>query len=101
MELTFDFWDNYQNMLNVILWKKRFIPPYWENISNPLGLLCVKLSNSKVWALVSGVNGETRINNIKVDYSNRGTSLNKRTMKKLVEAYFEAYDEYLRDAVQR
>ena len=101
MELTFNFWDNYQNMLKVILWKQRFIPPYWENVGEPLGLLCVTLSNSKIWALVSSLNGETCINNIKVDYSNRGTSLNKRAMKKLVEAYFQAYDEYLRDDVQQ
>tara|TARA_Y100000992_G_C21252191_1_gene486473 strand:+ start:767 stop:1072 length:306 start_codon:yes stop_codon:yes gene_type:complete len=100
MELTFDFWDNYQNMLKVILWKQTFIPPNWDNVGVPLGMLCVTLSASKIWALVSSVDNETCINNIKVDYTTRGTSLNKNAMKKLVEAYFEAYDKHLRDAVQ-
>ena len=64
--MKFDFWDNYQNMLDVIIWKKPFIQPIWDNKGIPLKLFCVKLSTCKVWALMSLVNNTPEINNIEI-----------------------------------
>ena len=94
--MKFDFWDNYQNMLYVVIWKNKFILPVMDNPGVPLRLVSLTLSASKIWALMSRVNGEIQIDNIEVDYSNRDNSLNKRAMTKLVEAYFEAYADYLK-----
>ena len=96
--MRFDFWDNYQNMLHVVIWKNKFIPPVMDNTGVPLRLINYTLSASTVWALMSRVNGEIQIDNIEVDYSQRGTKLNRQAMKKLVETYFELYRDNLKHA---
>lgn len=95
--MKFDFWDNYHNMLDVIIWKKKFIQPIWDNQGIPLKLLSVKLSSSKIWALMSIVNGAPQINNIEIVYSQRSIPLQQKAMQKLVEAYFKAYRDHLTD----
>jgi len=92
--MKFDFWDNYHNMLDIIIWKQKFIPPIWDNSGIPLRLVRVEA----VWALMSRVEGEIQIDNIEVDYSQRGTKLNRQAMKKLVQAYFKAYQYHLKHA---
>ena len=82
--MKFDFWDNYQNMLKVIVWKQNFIKPIWCSSAVPLKIIRFKLRNSDTWALMCRVNGEIDFDNIEVDYSKRGTSLNKKAMENLV-----------------
>ena len=93
--MRFDFWDNYHNMLDIIIWKKKFILPVIDNPGVPLRLISINSGDSKVWALMSRVEGEIQIDNIEIDYSKRDNSLNRSAMTKLVEAYFEAYADYL------
>lgn len=93
--MKFDFWDNYQNMLSVIVWKHQFIKPIWYNCGVPLKIVNLSTGKYKQWALISRLEGEVEIVNINVDYSKRGSSLNKRAMRNLVDAYFEAYRSHL------
>ena len=93
MSLMFDFWDNYQNMLDVIVWKKKFIPPVWDNQGVPLKI--VKLSPGTTWALMSRVNGDLEVDNIEVVYSQWSIRLQPKAMVKLTNAYFELYKVYL------
>lgn len=99
--MKFHFWDNYQNMLDVIIWKKQIISPIWNTHGVPLKLINYTLSASTVWALMSRVNGEIEVDTIEVVYSQRSTHLQQKTMNKLVQAYFKAYQDYLTNDEQQ
>jgi len=94
MSLLFDFWDNYQNMLKIIIWKEKFIPPIWNNKGVPLKLV----STEDVLTLVSTFEDKIHINNINVVYSQRSIPMQEKAMKKLVHAYFKLYQEHLTGA---
>jgi len=94
MPLIFDFWENYQDMLKVIIWKEKFIPPNWENRGVPLKLV----NTEEAWALLSKIEDKIHIHNIEVVYSQRSIPLQEKAMKKLVHTYFELYREHLTGA---
>lgn len=82
-------------MLDIIIWKKPFTPPIWNNHGVPLRLINYTLSASTVWALMSRVNGEIEVDTIEIVYSQRSIPLQQKAMTKLVEEYFGAYQDYL------
>jgi len=103
MHLNFDFWDNYSAMLKVIVWKDKFIPPIWNNSGVPLRLINYSLSNSKVWTLMCRVNGEIEIYTVNIVWSERPgriSNMNKTAMVKLVNAYFDKYQDFLKGDLQ-